>query len=204
MCASPSSWTDLSLADSELLLLASNDTASLRRALSHLLHSRHKELPSSLVHIELDLYAYALLFAASHRFTAEQTSAFFTILKSLHELCVSSPYDNLHDALQFFKQLLLRFSVNRPPFSSCLYSIAEASAITDYLLSTYFKFFKLYKYCFTKKVQLDVKLRYGEELGEEEAGKLGEEAGPEAEGPHQVEGVECTPATCQEEEEGSS
>ena len=41
----------------------------------------------------------------------------------------------------------------------------QVKAITDYVLSTYFKHFKLYKYAFTKRVQLNLHFTYNGEPG---------------------------------------
>jgi len=38
--------------------------------------------------IVMDLYYYTLQFAREHDFTKEQTSAFFSIVKKTHEVCI--------------------------------------------------------------------------------------------------------------------
>lgn len=153
-------WVDLSLTDAELLLEATSSTESLQQALAGILGLGDLASPSKQALIELDLYTYAVLFAKRTGFTAEQLSAFFTIVKSVHLMCISTPFDNLQETFQFFKDLLLKHSVNRPPYSTCLYSIAQVKDITEYVLKTYFKHFKLYKYVFTKRVLLNLKLSY--------------------------------------------
>ena len=152
------SWVDLSLTDVERLLDASHSTESLQQVLSEILgdpaHGSKQDL------IELDLYTYAVHFAKNKGFSAEQLSAFYTILKSVHLMCISTPFDNFQETFQYFKQLLLRHSVNRPPYSTSLYSIAQVRDISEYVLKTYFKHFKLYKYAFTKRVRLTMKMSY--------------------------------------------
>ena len=153
------SWVDLSLTDVERLLEASATTEELQRVLCEILgledYGSSKEAS-----IEVDLYFYAISSAKRNNFTAEQISAFFTILKSVHSMCKSTPYDNFQEVFQFFKELMVRHSISRPPFSICLFNMEQVKDITDYVLKTYFKHFKLYKYAFTKQVVLDLRLSY--------------------------------------------
>lgn len=44
------------------------------------------------------------------------------------------------------KNLLLAHSVQRPPFSTQIFSWADLKAITSYLLNTYYRHYKLYQY----------------------------------------------------------
>ena len=153
-------WADLSLTDVERILGACSETETLQQALAEILgldvsHSSNKQAL-----IELDMYTYAILFAKKKDLTHEQVSAFFTILKSVHLMCISTPFDNLQETFQYFKELLLQHSINRPPYSTSLFTIEQVRDITEYVLNTYFKHFKLYKYAFTKRVQMNLKLSY--------------------------------------------
>lgn len=153
-------WADLSLTDVERLLDACSETETLQQGLAEILgldvsHSSNKQAL-----IELDMYTYAILFAKKKDLTHEQVSAFFTILKSVHLMCISTPFDNLQETFQYFKELLLRHSINRPPYSTSLFTIEQVRDITEYVVNTYFKHFKLYKYAFTKRVQMNLKLSY--------------------------------------------
>ena len=164
------SWEDVSFSDAERLLELSADTESLQTHLAGLLSEQRRKRGEKQAAIELDLFTYAVLFCKKNGFSQEQLSAFFTILKSVHSMCVSTPYDNLQDTFAFFSDLLLRHSVQRPPFSVRLFSLSQVKAVTDYVLSTYFKHFKMYKFAFTERVQLSLSLSYsGEPEQEEEA-----------------------------------
>ncbi|XP_028394695.1 coiled-coil domain-containing protein 189-like isoform X2 [Dendronephthya gigantea] len=110
--------------------------------------------------ILLDLYFYTLQFAEKKGFSDEQTSGFLSIIKSVHEKAVDTPYGNVDDTYQYFKELLLCHSVKRPPFSIQLFTADQVQMITDYTVNTYFKHFKLYKYAFTPKVRLDLTFEY--------------------------------------------
>ena len=153
-------WADLSLTDVERLLGACSETETLQQALAEILGLDVSQSSNKQALIELDMYTYAILFAKKKDLSHEQVSAFFTILKSVHLMCISTPFDNLKETFQYFKELLLRHSINRPPYSTSLFTIAQVRDITEYVLNTYFKHFKLYKYAFTKWVQMNLKLSY--------------------------------------------
>ncbi|XP_020864274.1 cilia- and flagella-associated protein 119 isoform X4 [Phascolarctos cinereus] len=48
----------------------------------------------------------------------------------------------------------------RPPFSIDLFGEEQLLSLSDYIVNTYFRHFKLYKYVFTPQVRLDLSLRY--------------------------------------------
>ena len=153
-------WIDISLTDVERILESSESSSeALQETLAEIL-GLAGSTSSKHALIELDMYFYAVMFAKREAFNPAQLSAFFTILKCVHKMCISTPYDNMSESFEYFKALLVRHSVFRPPYSTCLYSMKQVKAITEYVLSTYFKHFKLYKYAFTKKVVLDLKLSY--------------------------------------------
>ena len=161
-------WEDVSLTCAEQLLKACGDTERLQGELVALLGTGDVFSEDKRSLIELDLFTYAIIFCAKKSFSPKQLSAFFTIVKSVHAMCVSTPFDNLQETFAYFRELLLRHSVVRPPFSMCLYSMNEVKEITDYVLSTYFKHFKLYKHAFTARVSLNLRLSYSGEKEEEE------------------------------------
>nr|KAF6354473.1 coiled-coil domain containing 189 [Myotis myotis] len=81
----------------------------------------------------------------------------------------------------------------RPPFSINLFKEEQLLALADYVVNTYFRHFKLYKYVFTPQVRLDLSLTY---LGLQPP-KLCSEDEREKEG---SEEVEDQAVTLQEEE----
>ncbi|KAJ3207118.1 hypothetical protein HDU67_007673 [Dinochytrium kinnereticum] len=112
--------------------------------------------------IVLDFYYYTLDFAKEQRFTPNKTSALFSIMKQTHERTISSPFVHMDKDFAFFKDLLLKHSIQRPPFSEKIFSLSELKAITDYALNTYFRHYVMYKYVFTKKVRLDFRVENAE------------------------------------------
>lgn len=108
--------------------------------------------------IILDFYYYNLKFCKDQKFMPEKSSALFSILKQLHEKCISSPFIKLEEDYSFFKKLLMQHSVDRPPFSQRIFSFADVTAITEYVTNTYFRHYAMYKYAFTKRPKLDILL----------------------------------------------
>ncbi|GFO26133.1 coiled-coil domain-containing protein c16orf93 homolog [Plakobranchus ocellatus] len=110
--------------------------------------------------IKMDLYFYSLQFAREQNFSPEKISAFFSIIKKVFEVCIETPYGNLDHTFQYFKDLLLCHSVNRPPYSIELFSPHEVRKISEYTINTFFRHFKMYKYAFTPMIRLDLAINY--------------------------------------------
>lgn len=58
--------------------------------------------------------------------------------------------------MDYFKGLLLEHAIHRPPYSICVFSLEEVKLVSMYAMNTYFRHYYMYKYCFTKKVVLDL------------------------------------------------
>ncbi|TPX59155.1 hypothetical protein PhCBS80983_g02658 [Powellomyces hirtus] len=108
--------------------------------------------------ILMDFYFYTLRFAKSTNLSPEQASVFFSIMKTTHERTAASPFLHLEKDYEVFKDTLLRHSVHRPPFSQKIFSLAEAKAIDEYAVNTYFRHYLMYKYAFTKKLRLNLSI----------------------------------------------
>eukprot|EP00842_Homolaphlyctis_polyrhiza_P006040 jgi/Hompol1/6437/HPOL_003583-RA len=106
--------------------------------------------------IILDMYYYALGFARDNHFTPEKTSAFFSILKQTHTSVISTPLICLEKDYSFFKNLLLKHSIHRPPFSESVFTFAEMKLLREYVTHTYFRHYMMYKYAFTKKLRMEL------------------------------------------------
>lgn len=179
-------WESLTYVDATALLKADSNYDVMDYLTSMFKISKQNASRREL--ITLDLHYYAVQFARKHKFKPEQMSALYSIIESIHRLCISTPYDNTQQCFQLFQDLLVCHSVNRSPYSTQIYSLDQVKLITNYILLSYFKHFKMYKYAFTKKVQLELQLGYhgipetplpsqthlveeGTESGEEEEGQ---------------------------------
>ncbi|XP_056409152.1 cilia- and flagella-associated protein 119 [Hyla sarda] len=151
-------WRDISVGDLERLEHAQS-SGELCRVLSDWLTagSPPGDLRSSAL---LDLYYHALRFCWDSGFTREQTSCVFSIVKETHAACVGSPLGNVAECHGLLQLLLLRHAVLRPPFSSEFFSPQQLLLISHYMVETYFRHFKLYKYVFTPQVNLDLSILY--------------------------------------------
>ena len=108
--------------------------------------------------IEFDMYRYAINYCIDNKYSPEQMSALVSILKLVHTCCYNTPYDNYTEAMRLFQQLLKYHSVNQIPSSAALFSAQQCSSLLDYFTLTYFANFYLYKYVFTCKPSLTLRL----------------------------------------------
>ncbi|XP_048188718.1 cilia- and flagella-associated protein 119 [Perognathus longimembris pacificus] len=102
--------------------------------------------------ITLDLFSHALIFCRQQGFSLEQMSAACAILQDLHKACVATPLGNVEECYRYFTSVLFCHGVRRPPFSIDLFKEEQLLALADYVVNTYFRHFKLYKYVFTPQV----------------------------------------------------
>jgi len=110
--------------------------------------------------ILLDLYYYTIMFTRENKYTREQASAFFSIIKRIHEVCIETPFGNVEHCFRYFRALVLCHAVKRPPYSIDLFTPEEVRLLTEYVINTYFRHFKMYKYVFTPLVRLDLSMTY--------------------------------------------
>jgi hypothetical protein len=69
-------------------------------------------------------------------------------------MSLETRYDNLDVLQRYFNELIVRHSVNRPPFSLQIFKIQDVIKIVEYLNKNYLSNYKLYKYVFTSSVRL--------------------------------------------------
>ncbi|XP_066131806.1 cilia- and flagella-associated protein 119 isoform X2 [Saccopteryx bilineata] len=110
--------------------------------------------------ITLDLFSHALIFCREQGFSLEQTSTACALLQDLHKACIATPLGNVEECYRYFTSVLFCHGVRRPPFSINLFEEEQLLALADYVVNTYFRHFKLYKYVFTPQVRLDLSLTY--------------------------------------------
>lgn len=116
--------------------------------------------------IILDFHFQNLRWATQHGMEPDQISTFVSIMKKvLDEVW----YDRMEmtDSFESFKVYLLMHSVHRPPYSTGIFNSGEVAKITDYVLNTFFRHFKLYQYVHVAFRELQVTV-LPEELPEEE------------------------------------
>lgn len=151
-------WSDLTVADIDRLEDAETPE-QIKRLLCELQHLDEPSLNPKHA-VLLDLYYYTLQFARQQVFNKEQTSAFFSIVKNTHTVCTETPFGNVQQCFNYFREMVLCHAVKRPPFSVDLFKPAQVRSITEYVINTYFRHYKLYKYVFTPLVRLDLSMKY--------------------------------------------
>jgi len=85
--------------------------------------------------ILIDLYYNAIAFAQEQKFTMEKISTLVSIVKAVHTQSTVGRLA-MDKSWEKTKQILLTHSVQRPPFSVSVFSLADLQAITHYLLHT--------------------------------------------------------------------
>ncbi|XP_036916928.1 coiled-coil domain-containing protein 189 isoform X2 [Sturnira hondurensis] len=132
--------------------------------------------------ITLDLFSHALIFCRQKGFSLEQTSTACALLQDLHKACIETSLGNVEECYRYFTNLLFCHGVREE----------QLLALADYVVNTYFRHFKLYKYAFTPQVRLDLSLTY--------MGLQPPNLWPEDETKKEGEEVEEQAVTLQEEE----
>jgi hypothetical protein len=151
-------WADLSVTDMDCLDQVTT-TEGMRSELAQIFHLEDY-CENKRNSILLDLYFYAVKFARDNFFSREQTSAFFSIIKRTHEVCIETPYGNFEQCFYYFKEMVLCHAIRRPPFSIDLFTADDVRMIMEYGINTYFRNFKLYKFIYTPQVLLDLTMVY--------------------------------------------
>jgi len=148
-------WADLKNQHIDLLKETKNST-ELEELLSDLLQISN----STNSKILLDLYLGAYKHACSKNFGNAQTSTFISIIKRVHEMCVSTPFGNFDECCKYFRKLLPMHAVHRPPWSLKIFNTKECQIVNDYITDVYFRHFKMYKFSFTARLRLDLQFTY--------------------------------------------
>merc|ERR1711988_25034 len=108
--------------------------------------------------ILMKLYFVNLRFAVDNRLNTEKTSTLFSILKLVHFLSMERKL-TAEQSTQELQKLLVQHAVERPPYSVGIFSSGDIKKIMDHVTDTYYRHYKLYRYCFTKKRVLDFSIQ---------------------------------------------
>ncbi|KAG5463934.1 hypothetical protein LSCM1_00107 [Leishmania martiniquensis] len=113
-----------------------------------LLYSRERSVAQ--INVLLELYGHLVLFAKASMFSPFKASTLFGIVHEVHEASVA---DRLSRAKSYdlLRELVVRHSVHRPPYSTMVFSVREVQDIDTYMMSTYYRHYKMYVYCFVPR-----------------------------------------------------
>eukprot|EP00243_Klebsormidium_subtile_P001624 TRINITY_DN12934_c0_g1_i1.p1 TRINITY_DN12934_c0_g1~~TRINITY_DN12934_c0_g1_i1.p1 ORF type:complete len:259 (+),score=53.45 TRINITY_DN12934_c0_g1_i1:105-881(+) len=126
-----------------------------RRCLASILGFDETTGSGSTDSIALDLLLHLFQFCTQAGLEPSQTSAVLKIVKATHERSVLERLTP-ERSFAYFKSLLLGYSVQRPPFSAGILSLEHVKLLTEHIIRTYFKHYKLYQYAFTQRCTLTV------------------------------------------------
>ncbi|XP_026876447.1 coiled-coil domain-containing protein 189 isoform X2 [Electrophorus electricus] len=149
-------WANLSYSDMEEI----DQTESITDIERILFHALNIDVPEPRLGILLELYTNIVLFCRKRHYNREQTSVLLSIVKSVHQVNIETPLNNMDQCFSYFTELLLCHSVRRPPFSISLFSLEQVTDITKYFINTYMRHYMLYKYIFTPQMYMDLSLTY--------------------------------------------
>jgi len=108
--------------------------------------------------IAADLHFFNFLFCHSAQFSATKTSCFLSIMKQVFRAMVIERLSSAQ-TFELLRELLLRHSVPRPPWSVGVFSANDLKVLTDYVVNTFFRHFKLYQYVYVPHRQLRLRTR---------------------------------------------
>ncbi|KAK7201720.1 Flagellar C1a complex subunit C1a-32 [Novymonas esmeraldas] len=113
-----------------------------------LLHPR--ERTTAQVNVLLDLYGHLVLFAKAAHFSPFKASTVFGIVHEVHETSVAGRLSRV-SSYDLLRELVVRHSVHRPPYSTMIFNVRDVQDIDTYMMSTYYRHYKMYVYCFVPR-----------------------------------------------------
>ena len=102
-----------------------------------------------------DFHLNNYLFCLESGFSDRKQSALCSLMAHLFRQTVRTRLD-IHAAFDLFKALLLRHSVQRPPWSVGVFSTQDVKDVTNYVLDTFFRHFKLFQYVYVTREEVRV------------------------------------------------
>jgi len=131
-----------------------HDGVELRRTLNSIL-SVSDSLSAEQTEIVQDFYFYLFAFAREQRFSDEKTSTLLSISREVFDgdMGTNDPAKHMGTSFERLQDMLLRHAVFRPPKSIGVFDEADVKAILNWMLHNYYRHWRLYKVCFTKRLQ---------------------------------------------------
>eukprot|EP00471_Norrisiella_sphaerica_P005900 CAMPEP_0184482386 /NCGR_PEP_ID=MMETSP0113_2-20130426/3940_1 /TAXON_ID=91329 /ORGANISM="Norrisiella sphaerica, Strain BC52" /LENGTH=246 /DNA_ID=CAMNT_0026862081 /DNA_START=35 /DNA_END=775 /DNA_ORIENTATION=- len=104
----------------------------------------------------IEVFINLLRFCHEHCFNAEKISTLMSILYLTHLKMTEPPLPSIREGFNEFKSMLLKHSVERPPFSISVFTPKDVSIIVAYITDTYFRQWRLYQFVYGQAVDLNL------------------------------------------------
>ena len=107
-----------------------------------------------------DFYFFNYAFCKDLGLPANKVSTFLCLMKTVIDADCATPSsesNSMEKSYARFEELLLKHSVERPPYSVGTFNREDVAAIVEHATNHYFRQFKLYKYIFTPKLMTTIK-----------------------------------------------
>eukprot|EP00796_Vickermania_ingenoplastis_P004921 gene4921-3533_t len=105
--------------------------------------------------ILVDLYSHLIMFAKSREMNPEKTSTLVGIMQTVHETSMAEGLTRVA-SYDLLRVLIVQHSVPRPPYSSAIFDVGDVQDLDEYLLSTYYRHYKMYAFAFVKVQRANV------------------------------------------------
>jgi len=117
--------------------------------------------------ILLDFHFYNYAFCKKLGFGPTKISTFLSIMKDTIDKDFSQ-HDAVNTIKASFEQLkktLLMHCIERPPWSVGIFQPEDLQLLSDFVLNGYYRQFRLYKYLFTRRVQVEFTQTLSNDVG---------------------------------------
>ncbi|KAH8068719.1 flagellar C1a complex subunit C1a-32 [Aureococcus anophagefferens] len=102
-----------------------------------------------------DFYFYLFAFSRENRFSHEKTSTLLSICRDVFDgdMGTNDPAKHMGTSFERLEGMLLRHAVFRPPKSIGVFDEGDVRSILNFMLHNYYRHWRLYKVCFTRRLQ---------------------------------------------------
>lgn len=107
--------------------------------------------------ILLDLLYHVFRYSKSQNMTSEKISTLISVVFRTHADAMALKA-TMSDAYRIFETYIISHSVHRPPYSAAVFAVDDVKLINDYMLSSYFRHYKLYFFAFTSRSEARVSM----------------------------------------------
>lgn len=109
------------------------------------------EINQEALDVLIDMIHDAILFSVDNQFSYPKSIVFLTIYIAIFQQIIIHPLYEPQKIYEKYEKCILMHSVERPPFSSSFFELADVRIIHEYFINTIFRNMKFILNCFTKR-----------------------------------------------------